>query len=281
MGRMAMCPRCGGEYQVDSADGMMDMCEFCENINRRSDAVRYYMAHGSLLQTPAQRREEGDKVRRLFSVNFATATVRGDGSGYVDAKVSVRNNSPVPLKRLRIQFRIVDGQFQFPETNTPVTVWEESFSSPVPEGKSATFGSQDLYLVGNSVNLSDVYVFVAYVTAEYANGNILTVNGPLIKYIRDDHNKISDIEIQDTDARSKRMRPHHDGNKSWMVYLFLAVVVGGFGVHDFYAGNIKRGLIHLLLTITILGSPFSIVWAFIEGVSASTEKEVPDYGLRS
>lgn len=56
--------------------------------------------------------------------------------------------------------------------------------------------------------------------------------------------------------------------KRRLVYILLAVFIGEFGVHNFYAGYTKRGLLQLL--IGLLGLPFVIgplitaVWAIIE-----------------
>lgn len=46
--------------------------------------------------------------------------------------------------------------------------------------------------------------------------------------------------------------------------MVLAFFLGGFGVHNFYLGYTTRGIIQLLLTITLVGAPISAIWALIE-----------------
>ena len=49
-----------------------------------------------------------------------------------------------------------------------------------------------------------------------------------------------------------------------LAYILLAVFVGTFGVHNFLAGYTARGVIQLILTITVVASPIVFVWAIIE-----------------
>ena len=52
--------------------------------------------------------------------------------------------------------------------------------------------------------------------------------------------------------------------KQWMVALLLGVFLGGFGIHNFYLGYTTRGIIQLVLTITVFGAPITGVWVLIE-----------------
>ena len=52
--------------------------------------------------------------------------------------------------------------------------------------------------------------------------------------------------------------------KQWVLALVLAFFLGGFGVHNFYLGYTTRGIIQLVLTITLVGAPISAIWALIE-----------------
>lgn len=52
--------------------------------------------------------------------------------------------------------------------------------------------------------------------------------------------------------------------KQWVLAMVLAFFLGGFGVHNFYLGYTTRGIIQLLLTITLVGAPISAIWALIE-----------------
>ena len=48
------------------------------------------------------------------------------------------------------------------------------------------------------------------------------------------------------------------------VYIILALFLGGFGVHNFYAGRIKFGVIQLIMGITIMLAFVSWIWAIVE-----------------
>jgi hypothetical protein len=47
------------------------------------------------------------------------------------------------------------------------------------------------------------------------------------------------------------------GQVSRLVYILLAIFLGGFGVHDFYAGHIGNGV--MLLLFTLIGIPFLVL----------------------
>ena len=49
-----------------------------------------------------------------------------------------------------------------------------------------------------------------------------------------------------------------------LVYIILALFLGMFGVHNFYAGRIKYAVIQLILGITVILSPVSWIWAIID-----------------
>jgi TM2 domain-containing membrane protein YozV len=53
-------------------------------------------------------------------------------------------------------------------------------------------------------------------------------------------------------------------NKDQLAYRLLAFFVGGLGVHDFYAGRIKEGVLLLFLTIlSFFGTPFIFIAVFV------------------
>lgn len=52
--------------------------------------------------------------------------------------------------------------------------------------------------------------------------------------------------------------------KQWIVAVLLAFFLGGFGGHNFYLGYTTKGIIQVVLTITLIGAPISGIWAFIE-----------------
>jgi TM2 domain-containing membrane protein YozV len=54
--------------------------------------------------------------------------------------------------------------------------------------------------------------------------------------------------------------------KSRVVFVLLGIFLGAFGVHNFYAGYVKRGTIQLCVTLLtcFYGALASLVWAIIE-----------------
>ena len=43
-------------------------------------------------------------------------------------------------------------------------------------------------------------------------------------------------------------------------------VLGALGIHNFYLGYTSKGIIQLILTITMIGAPIAAIWALIEFV---------------
>lgn len=52
--------------------------------------------------------------------------------------------------------------------------------------------------------------------------------------------------------------------KQWIVALLLAFFLGPFGIHNFYLGYTTKGIIQLVLTITVIGIFVSGPWALID-----------------
>ena len=52
--------------------------------------------------------------------------------------------------------------------------------------------------------------------------------------------------------------------KQWMVAVILAFFLGTLGVHNFYLGYTTKGIIQLVLTITVIGIFVSGPWARID-----------------
>lgn len=55
-------------------------------------------------------------------------------------------------------------------------------------------------------------------------------------------------------------------DKSRLAAFLLAFFLGGFGVHRFYVGRVKSGVIMLILTLTIIGAIISGIWATIDWI---------------
>lgn len=66
------------------------------------------------------------------------------------------------------------------------------------------------------------------------------------------------------------------GEKSWVTYAVLGVFLGAYGVHNFYAGQKKKGIIKLIGTCTLIGAPFTGLWALIEAYKAYQNKAIPE-----
>jgi TM2 domain-containing membrane protein YozV len=58
----------------------------------------------------------------------------------------------------------------------------------------------------------------------------------------------------------------YGARKSRVVFVLLAVFLGAFGGHNFYAGYVKKAVIQLCLTVftCFLGSILSWIWAIVE-----------------
>lgn len=52
--------------------------------------------------------------------------------------------------------------------------------------------------------------------------------------------------------------------KQWIVALLLAFFLGPLGIHNFYLGYTKKGIIQLVLTLTFIGIIVSGIWSFID-----------------
>ncbi len=61
--------------------------------------------------------------------------------------------------------------------------------------------------------------------------------------------------------------------KNRLVYILLAIFLGVFGVHNFYAGYIGRGVAQLLLTLLSLFTLSFVVfvWVVVEIVTVKTD----------
>ncbi len=61
----------------------------------------------------------------------------------------------------------------------------------------------------------------------------------------------------------------------------LAIIVGALGIHNFYLGNTKRGLIQLLVSLFTCGTGAvgMWIWALVEGISLLSGSTTTDgYG---
>ncbi len=69
-----------------------------------------------------------------------------------------------------------------------------------------------------------------------------------------------------------------------MAYLLLAIFIGEFGVHNFYAGYTNIGVIQLLVSLigglfTCGISTFAVwIWALVEGVTKDKDADGKPFG---
>lgn len=70
------------------------------------------------------------------------------------------------------------------------------------------------------------------------------------------------------------MDKHPD--KSYVVYGLLGIFFGSYGIHNFYAGQTKKGVMKIVLTLTLVGILVSGLWGLFEGISAISNKNIGD-----
>lgn len=54
--------------------------------------------------------------------------------------------------------------------------------------------------------------------------------------------------------------------KSKIAAGLFGIFFGAFGVHNFYLGYTGKAVAQLILTITLIFSPVSIIWSFVEAI---------------
>ena len=54
--------------------------------------------------------------------------------------------------------------------------------------------------------------------------------------------------------------------KQWIVALLLAFFLGPLGIHNFYLGYTTKGIIQLVISLTVVGLIVTGIWAFIDFV---------------
>ena len=63
--------------------------------------------------------------------------------------------------------------------------------------------------------------------------------------------------------------------KSRLAYILLAIFLGGFGIHNFYAGYTKKAVIQLLLTIllgwTVIVPVAVFVWIILDIINVTAD----------
>ena len=82
-------------------------------------------------------------------------------------------------------------------------------------------------------------------------------------------------------ARHTTIPSRGGGTKNRMTATLLAFFLGWFGVHHFYLGNAGRGILHLVLTFSVIGALISGILSLIDCInyiSKSDEEFEKSYG---
>ena len=63
--------------------------------------------------------------------------------------------------------------------------------------------------------------------------------------------------------------------KSRTVYILLAIFLGAYGVHNFYAGDKKAGLIKLLVSLLtcFIGAIPMFIWAIVDAINVKQDAQ--------
>jgi len=64
--------------------------------------------------------------------------------------------------------------------------------------------------------------------------------------------------------------------KNRIVAGFLGICIGGLGIHNFYLGFTTKGVIQLVLTITLFFWWAATIWGLVEGIIILTSKDPKD-----
>jgi TM2 domain-containing membrane protein YozV len=69
--------------------------------------------------------------------------------------------------------------------------------------------------------------------------------------------------------------PAASAPKSRTAYILLAVFLGAYGVHNFYAGDKKAGLIKILVTFLtcFIGALPMWIWAIVEAINVKQDAQ--------
>lgn len=67
--------------------------------------------------------------------------------------------------------------------------------------------------------------------------------------------------------------------KSRLAYILLAIFLGTFGIHNFYAGYTGKGITQLLISLISFGflSPLVFIWAIIEVCTVTKDAQGIDF----
>lgn len=77
----------------------------------------------------------------------------------------------------------------------------------------------------------------------------------------------------ENDSLNKNSNPYAAARHTRLIYIVLAIFLGALGIHNFYAGRNKQGLIQLLITVLSFGmlGIISWVWAIFDIINVTTD----------
>lgn len=61
-----------------------------------------------------------------------------------------------------------------------------------------------------------------------------------------------------------QMKEMSNSDKSRITYILIALFLGPWGIHNFYAGHSGRAIIQLILGITVIGLFITIPWCILD-----------------
>ena len=64
-----------------------------------------------------------------------------------------------------------------------------------------------------------------------------------------------------------------ENSKSKVAAGVLAILLGGLGVHKFYLGRVGAGIVHIILSISVIGIPVNWVICLIEAIIYLTKSD--------
>lgn len=61
-----------------------------------------------------------------------------------------------------------------------------------------------------------------------------------------------------------QMKEMNNSDKSRLTYILIALFLGPWGIHNFYAGHSGRGIIQLILGLTLIGCCITVPWCILD-----------------
>lgn len=65
--------------------------------------------------------------------------------------------------------------------------------------------------------------------------------------------------------------------KSRLTYILLALFLGGLGIHNFYSGHKKHGIIKLVMFFLCVGLVVNPIWCIIEMITVTKDANGADF----